>query len=275
MGRSRPKERRDARGCGPAAQGRSRLPPVEAVFAASLAVAIAAILVASLVAPSGGSPNSPQRAAIVDQLSLTQPNPGFAAAATDMLERAGYAVDYYPGEGVTVDFYRDLPQRGYRLLVMRVHSALIRYREAEQPADDAGLFTSEPYSQTRYVEEQEGRAVVRAFYREDSAGYFGIAPRFVESSMKGRFDGTLVIMMGCDGLTFTDLAEAFIQKGAAALVGWSKPVSASHTDAATLRLLEKLLVERLAVKDAVGQTAAEVGPDPAYGAELRVLERGG
>jgi hypothetical protein len=54
-------------------------------------------------------------------------------------------------------------------------------------------------------------------------------------------------------------------------VSWSRRVSASHTDAATQRLLEKLLVDGLPVGEAVAQTAAEVGPDPLYGAELRVL----
>ena len=48
-----------------------------------------------------------------------------------------------------------------------------------------------------------------------------------------------------------------------------------HTDAATQRLLEKLLPQGLAVGDAVTQTAAELGPDPWYGAELRVLPDGG
>jgi hypothetical protein len=58
--------------------------------------------------PAADSTGSP-RAAIVDQLSLTEPNPAFTEAATDLLEQAGYAVDYFPGEEVTVEFYRQLP----------------------------------------------------------------------------------------------------------------------------------------------------------------------
>jgi len=67
------------------------------------------------------------------------------------------------------------------------------------------------------------------------------------------------------------IAQAFLDKGGSAFVGWSQAVSASHTDAATLRLLDMLLTGGLPVADAVAQTAAEVGPDPAYGAELRIL----
>ena len=34
-------------------------------------------------------------------------------------------MDYYPGEQVTVDFYRTLPLRGYDVLILRVHSGIV------------------------------------------------------------------------------------------------------------------------------------------------------
>lgn len=43
------------------------------------------------------------KAAIVDQLSLTYPNQTFTQTATNTLKQAGYSVDYYPGEEVTVE----------------------------------------------------------------------------------------------------------------------------------------------------------------------------
>ncbi len=89
--------------------------------------------------------------------------------------------------------------------------------------------------------------------------------------MRGRFDDTLIVMMGCDGLRSRVTAQAFLDKGAQAFVSWSQPVSAGHTDAATQRLLEKLLLEGLDASAAVSQTAAEVGRDPFYDAELRIL----
>lgn len=111
----------------------------------------------------------------------------------------------------------------------------------------------------------------KAQYYEGAPPLFGIAPGFITDSMRGSFDKTLVVMMGCDGLRSQRTAQAFLDKGASAFVSWSRRVSASHTDAATQRLLEKLLVDGLPVGKAVAQTAAEVGPDPLYGAELRVL----
>jgi len=93
------------------------------------------------------------RAAIVDQLSLTQPHSTFVETATGMLEQAGYAVDYFPGEEVTVEFYRGLPPWGHELIIFRVHSALGRV--GDRPANWVTLFTSESYDKTLYRKERE------------------------------------------------------------------------------------------------------------------------
>ena len=54
------------------------------------------------------NPTSELKAAIVDHLSLTAPNQTFIQTATNILKQAGYTVDYYLGEEVTVEFYRNL-----------------------------------------------------------------------------------------------------------------------------------------------------------------------
>lgn len=216
---------------------------------------------------TGGAAVGP-RAAIVDQLSLTQPNPTFAERATDLLEQAGYAVDYYPGEEVTVDFYRNLPTRGYQLLVLRAHSSPTG--TGEQATDDASLYTTEPYSDTQHFGDQVAARVSIVSYYEGGPEYFGITPEFVRSSMKGKFDNATIIVMGCDGLRSDAAAEALVRRGADSVVGWSGPVSAAHTDAATERLLQRLLIDRLTIQQAVGETSAEVGPDPSYGSVLRL-----
>lgn len=225
-----------------------------------------------------GSPAGPKTAVIVDQLNLTAPNPAFATAATGLLEEAGYIVDYYSDDEVTVDFYRTLPTHGYDFIVLRVHSGLYSDTDSEGAVEPENaflaLFTNEPYDQYEYFEEQDAGRIGKAFYREGGEEIFAIGPDFVASSMEGQFDDTMIVMMGCDGLGTARTAQEFIDKGAKAFVSWSQPVSASHTDAATERLLEKLLIEGLSTADAVGQTAAELGPDPVYGAELRFLGSG-
>src|SRR4030042_6800376 len=69
------------------------------------------------------SPNSHTlKAAIVDHLSLSHPNQAFVKECSETLKKAGYTVDYYKGEEVTVEFYRNLPALEYDLIVFRVHS---------------------------------------------------------------------------------------------------------------------------------------------------------
>ena len=246
------------------ARQRGRLPTK------ATAILFAAILIAGLLAGGlllrnviwGGSPAGPKTAAIVDQLALTQPNPAFAEAATSTLEQAGYVVDYYPGEQVTVDFYRSLPAKPYDLIILRVHSGLAR--DEGEPTGYVSLFTGEPFSDTKHYEDAEAGRLARARYYDDSPEYFSIVPDFIESSMAGRFEGTTIIIMGCDGLTTDTAAQAFVHKGAKAVVGWSGRVSAAHTDKATERLLRHLLIDRLSTRDAVARTMGEVGPDPEY-----------
>jgi hypothetical protein len=199
------------------------------------------------------------KAAIVDQLSLTFPNQTFIETATNILKQAGYGVDYYPGEAVTVNFYRNLPTHGYKIIILRVHSALGWYGEPP-----VCLFTSEPYSQDRFIYEQLTDQLTRAYYNVsgESKYYFGILPEFVRSSMSGRFEKAIVFMMGCNGLSYIDMAKAFTDKGAKVYIGWYNSVSVSHTDAATIKLLQHYLIEKLTLKQSIQETFKEVEFDP-------------
>jgi len=276
MGRRRQKKR-SQKARPPHARGGRRLLKAALVLVgvAILSTALAAGLVLSGLIGSG---SGPRKAAIVDQLGLSQPNPDFAASATNTLEQAGYAVDYFPGEQVTVDFYRELPTHDYDLIILRVHSGIAEETDIttgeRTMREYVSLFTGEPYRQDKYPQEPMGRLGMATYY-EGAPPLFGIAPDFITQSMRGSFHDALIVMMGCDGLKSDRTAEAFLQKGAKAFVSWSGPVSASHSDAAALRLLEKSVIDGLPVADAVAQTAAELGRDPSYGAELRVLPDGG
>jgi len=214
----------------------------------------------------GGSPPGPKTAAIVDQLSLTQPNPAFVETARSVLEQAGYLVDYYEGGEVTVELYSELPTHDYDLVILRAHSGLAAV-EGELE-DYVGLFTGEPYDETKYADLEDAGLVGPASYYEGSERVFGVSPGFITSGMEGEFHGATVIMMGCDGLKFEATADAFVRKGAKVVVGWSARVSADHTDAATERLLRHLLIDKLGPQEAVAQTMAEVGWDPQYGGRL-------
>ena len=243
-----------------------------AVSPAVAVIIVGALVGAFLLLGRGGesSPPGPKTAAIVDQLSLTQPNPSFVASATDILQEAGYIVYYIPGEQVTVDFYRNLPARDYDLVVLRVHSG--RILDQGSKTDDVILFTGEPYDIARYDIDQRAGRLGWASYHEGASPLFGILPEFIGDGMRGKFDDTLIVMMGCDGLRSQRMAQAFLDKGARAFISWSRSVSAVHTDTTTKRLLENLLLDGFTTGRAVTETSAEMGSDPLYGAELRFLK---
>lgn len=253
------------------------------------------------VAPGSG------KAVIVDQLELTAPNPAFVRQATELLEGAGYSVDYIPGKDVTVDFYRTLPQRGYDFVLLRVHSA--RREEAGVRTDDVALFTGELVDPIKYsmtgIPEPVATAVAQAqaqggissasvgrsgqglgadelrylspvFYspREAKLPFFGVMPAFIEQELDGQFKpATTVVLMGCDGLRSDALAKAFTARGAQAFVSWDRPVTVTRTDNATERLLSYLFKEGFDTAEAVTMTMYDIGQDPDYGGSMVYFTR--
>ena len=197
------------------------------------------------------------RAVIVDHLSLTSPNQTFVDTTTNTLRQAGYAVDYYPGKNVTVEFFRTLASHKYKLVILRVHSTAVAYVEGGFSNAPVTIFTAEEYSQNRYLWEQLTGQIVGASYPvPQSPSYFAITPRFVTSSMRGMFNNSIVIMMGCEGLNNTHMAEAFVERGASVYIGWNKSPRVTDTDSATSCLLKHLLVQKETLDTAV-QTAME------------------
>jgi len=216
-----------------------------------------------------GSPSGELKAAIIDQVSLTFPNETFTQTALEMLEQKNYSVDYYSGEKVTVDFYRKLPTYGYQVIILRVHSSADELQGKDCTQAPVCLFTSESYSTNGHVLEQLNDQLVIALYSmPQPAYYFAIPPAYVESCMEGRFQNTTVVMMGCEGLSNTKMAEAFIKKGAKTYVGWTGPVSPGQTDQAMTQLLQHLATDNQTIKQAVENTMREVGPDQAYNSTL-------
>jgi hypothetical protein len=206
--------------------------------------------------------SSAVKAAIVDHLSLTAPNQTFVQTVAAILTKADYIVDYFSGEQVTVNFYRNLPTGGYKLIILRVHSALDA--NGKPPL---ALFTSEPLDSRKHVNEQltdqvEGVAFLP--YKQGDKAYFGILSKFISLSLKGTFQGSIIVAMGCNGLTYLDTARAFTEKGAKAYISWNGSVSANHTDEATAQLLQHLVTEGQTIKQAVENTMKEVGPDQEY-----------
>jgi len=240
-------------------------------FLALLVLALSAISCSTgLGTPAATSEPERRKAALVDQIALTDPNPEFTDQALAYLGEAGFSTDVYEGEEITVEFFRTLPAQGYQLILFRSHSTNVINENI--PGGPVFLFTSELYDKNKYVKEQLANRIGRAkMLYDDAPLYFAILSGFVRYETTGRFDDTLIIIGGCQSLGTPDLGQALIERGASAVVGWNDWVDMSHNDKAILHLLRGLTTDRLTLEQAVRKTMNEIGPAPAYDSILTYL----
>jgi len=240
-----------------------------------IALAIAGVVVLvriyPMTSPFPDAPGKP-RAAIVDQLHNLEESEAFIAAVTRELEDYGFEVDVYQGDEITVGFYRRLPAYGHKLIILRAHSGLLI--EDERVRRRTVLFTNEAYNRLWYPVEQLDHRVTMGSAARGHPVMFSITPKFVTESMTSDFDDTVIILMGCDGIALTDLAEAFIGKGASAYLAWDGPVILPYLDDAAAYLVAQLCWEKTIIKEAVASTMYVIGPDPEYEAELQYYPPG-
>lgn len=246
-----------------------------------LAVAVTVAILIVILAASGfliySTLNSPSQiretgtadAVIVDQLSMTFPNETFKEYVTDILKQAGYKVDYYRGEEVTVEFFRNLPTHGYKLVILRAHSTAAGLDNTRAVVS---LFTCEPYDRTKYFGEQLAEQIVRVAYSQADIDkditYFGIRPVFITQCTNGKFKNTVIIAMGCEGSDSPSMALAFIARGAKAYLSWDRSVSASHTDRFTTHILQSLVAENQTIGQALQKAFDELGTDQTYKSQM-------
>jgi len=222
--------------------------------------------------PATPEPSSPPEsnlamAAIIDQLSVLNSNRLFLDRVTQRLEDYGFGVDIYQGNDITVDFYRELPQKNYSLIIFRAHSGLLSGEEGVVRMTT--LFTNEAYRETTHIMEQLADRVAKARIDTMHPMVFSIKDSFITKSMKGNFDDTVIIMMGCSCIAIDDLAQAFIEKGASTYLAWHATVGLGYVDQATPHLLQQLCSEQLTIAEAVHNTMDTIGDDPMFGAKLK------
>lgn len=214
--------------------------------------------------PDNSSPESGLRAALIDSLYVSNPNNQFTSNLTVTLNKAGFKVDVYQGRKVTVDFLKALPDH-YDLLVLRMHSAV------HSKTLGLYLFTAEPYDQEKHVEEQYFHLVKKAVAFNDTQPVFAVNSWFIKKCMNRMFNGTLVIVMGCDGTCDTSVAEEFFRQGAVGYMGWNGLVVPMYSDQAILRLIINIYFENFTLQQAVEKTNEQLNPDPSYNSTLELL----
>jgi hypothetical protein len=209
----------------------------------------------------GGSvSDSGFRAVVVDALSGNYSNDEFTGYVNRTLRGAGFSVDFFEAGVVTVDFLERFPI-GYELVIFRMHSAL-------SSTGELYLFTAEPYVGDRYVGEQGFRLVKEAYADDGSEPVFGVDWGFVRRLMAGRFNGSVVVVMGCNGARDQLMANEFLNQGAVGYVGFDGPVLLSHSDAVVMHLVGELYAAGQPLKKTVEDTNSVVGADPVSGSML-------
>ena len=209
------------------------------------------------------------KAAIIDQLSLTYPNQNMTQEITQCLEDYGFQVDMYQGNDITVNFYDNLAQKGYNLIIIRGHSGSMCSETDPGRSTGTYLFTTESYSTLKHPMEQLNNEIVEASVASGQPSFFAIGPKFITDSMKGKFNNTVVIIDGCSGLYSQDLANAFIDKGATAYLAFNAYVYLDYADGVTLNLIKNLCSGNTTLAKAVGLTMNEDGSDPESNATLK------
>jgi len=204
------------------------------------------------------SSKSIKKAAILDQLYEDFPNESFQNKATEYLEAAGYQVELYTTDEITVDFYKKLPLMNYEFIVLRTHGG-------SGPGDGSTtLTTGEKYKENKHLREifnkQVGASIpiIREAQMEDPSkefllenSYFDINSTFVEKGMEGEFPNSIMVIGGCSALNSTLLAESFVSRGVSSVIGWNGLVGDRDNDRITLAFLKEVLVNEIEIDDAV------------------------
>ena len=236
--------------------------------AGALALILAVAFVVYIIIPPQAPISEQQspKAVIVDEVSVQFANPQFIETAQSIMNAEDLGVDNYGAQSVTVNFYVTLPTYGYKLILLRVHGGVDQQTEGHP----VGLYTSEPYSELSYPQEQlSGLVATGRSYNRSEQAVFAVTPKFIAERSADDYHGALVIIMGCYGLFSVDLPKAFVDRGASTVIGWNGLVGSEHTDKATLYLLRELLTQKRSISESIRATIDEVGPDPDHNSTMR------
>ncbi len=238
---------------------------IKAPLLAAVVLIIAFASASALMLIPEAPPSRPLYVGIVDQFYSESPE--FTDRAVALLGAHNVSYGLHTGSEVDVALYKDLPSFGYNLIILRVHAGV-----NQGIGESTFLFTAEPFSRYRYVYEVNTSQLAPGLINPDrpEGVLFTVGPQFVKRSIKGDFNGAILILSSCHGLHNNALAEAFIQKGVSQVIGWDGLVSLDRTDAAVLELLTKIVEGGASPRDAFLVVQSSSGRDQYYGSELKI-----
>ena len=200
-----------------------------------------------------------KKAVIIDQLDRDLPNKSFQNQTMGYFTKAGYEVDLYTYDDITIDFLKNLPSMDYDFIVFRSHALAIY---GDKPS--SWIFTGEKYTPKKYIQEQLAKDLIsravpyRVTYAAD-LGYdtaskdrhFIVSAKFVKDLMIEKFPNSVIILGGCDTMAHSDFGQSFIERGASSVIGWNGLVDARVNDQVIMSLVKEILIEKSEIDDAV------------------------
>jgi hypothetical protein len=211
-----------------------------------------------------------RRAALIDGLSEDAPNPSLTAEVSSLLRSAGYEVTIFNGSKVNVELFKNLPNMGFTLIIMRLHGGRI-----QQPIGlfiGSGIF-AEPFREGKYEYEYYSGYFLKGVAYIGGKEYFVITPAYVSEKFQGRFPDSVIIILSCYSMWDQVLASSFIERGASIFVGIDHKADVKYLDRVGLELI-KNISQGVGIEEAVSKTMEKIGPDPSTGAKLLYIKRG-
>jgi len=205
--------------------------------------------------------SSVKRAALVDALSSVYPHPQFVDKIRTIMNNTGYGFDYFSEGAATLDFFFNLPSQGYSIIILRVEGVNIRVGDASPVA----FATSDQYASPQRISDQmrNDLGVIEA----NGHTYFAMTPKAISQLMCGQFQGTTVLVMACNSLSDSSLAQAFIDKGAKSFIGWNGSITIVHDDRVFTAVIA-LLTMGVQAGSAASYASNLFGADPIWGGTL-------
>jgi hypothetical protein len=199
------------------------------------------------------------KAAILDALYAGSQDLAYEQSLTNYLSTAGYRVDVFRGENVTINLLRNIG--GYKVLILRLHSAI------HSSDGFLYLFSGEKYTQSKYVQEQLSGAVREGITFEGEE-YFAINAVFLGGNNSTGLKDSTIILMGCNGTGSSYSIQRLMGRGVKAYIAWTGYVDLSYSDETTLALVKALYLEKSSVQAAVEEAMKEAGTEPGYNSVL-------
>lgn len=176
------------------------------------------------------------------------------------LERAGYIVDNYKDENVTVNLLKRLDDEKYSVIYINSHGFI-------DSQGSFALFINEKIDSERINLYQNDIEENRIGYLEDGslAGYLYVTPQFfLFYGNNSLFPNALIFIDACYSGKNVSLAQVFLNLGAQCFIGWNGPVNVIHG----IMMDGKFFHEACKYNKTIEQALRGIRADPDSGANL-------